>query len=358
MNDVAERAERLGSLVSEQGLDLLLVSDQINVRYLTGYTGTNGLCVLGGDRRLFVTDFRYFEQVRNSTPGWDVREGKRDLFKSLVEPIGGEELRLGFDDVHLTVKQHARLRDLMPGNVELVAAGGLVERLRESKDALELRSIAAAAELADEIYLWIAGQFGLAGRTEREVALAIQTRALENGSEGVSFPPIVAAGDNGAIAHAAPRDVEIPRGTLVVIDIGCVVDGYCSDCTRTFATGEIDAEAREIYELVLSAQLAALGRARSGVTCAEVDAAARELIDSAGHAERFRHGSGHGVGLEVHEGPRIAPKVEQRLANGNVVTIEPGVYLPGRFGVRIEDLVVVGDGSEVLTKVDKQLTAV
>jgi Xaa-Pro aminopeptidase len=215
-----------------------------------------------------------------------------------------------------------------------------------------------AAELADDVLRAVVLEPGLVGRTEREVARAIE-RGLREREAEPSFPPIVAAAENGALPHAEPRDAEIPRGTLVVVDWGARVDGYCSDCTRTFATGELDGGAREIYELVERAQAQALAEVRAGASCSAVDAVARTLIEEAGYGDRFGHGLGHGVGLEVHEEPRLTASAEGELVPGNVVTVEPGVYLPGELGVRIEDLVAVGeDGQEVLSSVPKELTQV
>jgi Xaa-Pro aminopeptidase len=206
-----------------------------------------------------------------------------------------------------------------------------------------------ATKLADSVYAYLCER-GLRGRTEREVALDLENEMRERGAEDPSFPTIVAADANGALPHATPRDVEIPANTLVVVDMGARLDGYCSDCTRTFATGELDGEAKEVYELVLRAQETALTAVRAGADCKGVDQVARDVIEQAGHGEHFGHGLGHGVGLEVHEEPRLAKSAEGELKAGNAVTVEPGVYLPGRFGVRIEDLVAVTeDGCDILT---------
>jgi Xaa-Pro aminopeptidase len=241
-----------------------------------------------------------------------------------------------------------------------VPAGGVVEALRAVKSADEIARIRAAAALADEILEYVRER-GLVGRTEREVAIDLEREMRERGADEPSFPSIVAAGPNGALPHAMPGPTEIGPGQLVVVDLGCLLDGYCSDCTRTFSTGGVDGEALEVYELVERAQLEALGAIHAGAGCREVDGVARSIIDSAGYGERFGHGLGHGVGIEVHEGPRLsrlAPE-DARLETGNVVTVEPGVYLPGEFGVRIEDLVTVTDGGcEILSSFPKSLTTV
>jgi Xaa-Pro aminopeptidase len=216
----------------------------------------------------------------------------------------------------------------------------------------------AAAELATAAYESLLER-GLAGRTERDVAIQLTRFMEDSGAEGPSFPPIVAAAEHGAHPHAVPRDVEIPRDTLVVIDMGAIVDGYCSDCTRTLATGSPGEGALEIYELVLRAQTEALAATRAGALCKDVDAVAREIIDAAGHEEHFGHGLGHGVGLQVHEAPRLAKTADGELVEGNAVTVEPGVYVPGDVGVRIEDLVIVTDGEpDILTGFPKELVTV
>jgi Xaa-Pro aminopeptidase len=349
---IEARADRLAERLAERELDALLVTELVNVRYLTGFTGTNGACIVSREERLFLTDFRYVDQAADQVRGFERLRAERDLLGDLAKRLSG---RTGFDDAHLSVRAHRKLLEGAGEGVELVPAGGFVEELREVKDERELRSIAAAARLADGVFEHLRER-GLAGRTEREAALDLERELRERGADDPAFPVIVAAGAHGARPHAEPRDVEIPRDTLVVVDMGAQVDGYCSDCTRTFATGELDGRAAEVYELVLGAQEAGLAATRAGVACHEADAAARELIDAAGEGERFGHGLGHGVGLEVHEGPRLARTADCELRTGNVVTVEPGVYVPGEFGVRIEDLVVVGDaGCEVLTGFPKSL---
>ena len=336
---MSTRTDRLAELLAERELDCLLVSDLTNVRYLTGFTGTNGAAVVSADERLFLTDFRYVESAATEVREFERLPAGRELLKDLAPRLSG---RAGFDDEHLSVRAHRRLAEALPEGVELVPAEGLVERLREVKDEAEVTAMAEAAKLGDSIYEYIAER-GLVGRTEREVAVDLEREMRVRGAQDPSFPSIVAAGPNGALPHAAPRSVEIPRNTLVVLDLGCVVDGMCSDCTRTVATGEPSSEALEVYELVRRAQTAALEAAQVGTPCRDVDAAARSLIEEAGHGRRFGHGLGHGVGLEVHEGSRLTKTAEGELRAGNAVTIEPGVYVPGEDGVRIEDLVVVGE---------------
>jgi Xaa-Pro aminopeptidase len=257
----------------------------------------------------------------------------------------------------VSVRALRRLEEEAGEDVELVASGGLVERLRRRKDEAELEAIAAAARLADEVFEWLAER-GLAGHTERDVARAAEARIRELGGEP-SFSPIVAGAQNGAVPHHEPSEREIGAGELVIIDMGAELGGYCSDCTRTYATGPPGEEATEIYELVRSAQAAALDAIAPGVSGVDADLAAREPIEAAGYGELFGHGTGHGVGMEVHEGPRLGKSSEDVLEPGDVVTVEPGVYLPGRFGVRIEDLVTVtADGHLNLSGVPKELRVV
>jgi Xaa-Pro aminopeptidase len=346
------RGDRLVALLEERSLDCLLVTNLVNVRYLTGFTGTNGACLVSEHERLFFTDFRYVERARTEVRDFERVEGGRDLLGDVAARLRG---RAGFDDADVSVRAHRRLTEKAGEDVELVPAGGLVERLREVKDEGELRAMRGAAEITEAAYEEIREQ-GLTGRTEREVARSMVRRMEELGAEGPSFPPIVAAGAQGALPHAESRDVEIPAGTLVVVDAGARLEGYCSDCTRTFATGPLDHAAVEVYELVLRAQQEALAAARAGAERREVDGTARRIIEAAGLGERFGHGLGHGVGLEIHEDPRLTRVAEGALREGNTVTIEPGVYLPGSFGVRIEDLVAItADGPEVLTAFPKEL---
>ncbi len=357
---MAERAGRLVEAVHAAQLDAVLVTEATNVRYITGFSGSSGLALVGEDGlRCFVTDFRYLTQSAGQlAPLWE-RQIAQEPLEHVAEGLPEGTFRLGFDDAAISVKKHARLAELVPAGVELVPAGGMVEALRLVKDAAEIERIGAAQRLADEALEDVLTR-GLAGRTERAVALDLEVTMRRLGADSVSFPPIVAAGAHGALPHAVPRDVTIEAGTLCVIDWGAQLDGYASDCTRTFATSDdIDARDREIYAVVLRAQQAALAAVAPGPTGREVDAVAREIIDAAGHAEHFGHGLGHGVGMEVHEGPRLSRQGEVALAPGHVVTVEPGVYVPGAVGVRIEDLVVVTDGGhEVLTGLSKQLLTV
>ncbi len=364
-----ERTGRLAAELSARDVDVLLVATPTNLRYLTGFTGSNGLALLaaeeharvkaGGHR--FFTDFRYAVQSAEQLPRSFEREiVTGSLLEAAAASLQGTGGRIGFDESSMTVRDHTRLRALLGQEWELTPCAGAVERLRAVKDTGELDRIRAAARLADEALRQVL-EDGLTGRTERDVAIELELRMRRLGAEGASFPSIVAAGAHGALPHAEPRPEPISADVLVTIDWGALHEGYCSDCTRTFASGEgISAEAREIYELVRSAQEQGVAAVMAGPTGREVDAVARAVIEQAGQGEHFGHGLGHGVGMEVHEGPRLSrTNGEEPLRAGNVVTAEPGVYLPGRLGVRIEDLLIVEDGGcEVLTGMSRALTVI
>ena len=359
MSSKSDRSERLVERLEQRGLDLLLVTDIVNVRYLTGFTGTSGLCLVGREDRRFFTDFRYREQARSEVEGFDLVVGGRDLYETLaklLESMG--KMSIGFDHEHLSVRRYQGLIESLPESTEFIDAGGAVAELRAVKEDGELEAIGRAAELADEIYRSVIEQ-GIIGRSERDVAWELERGMREGGAEAASFPPIVASGQNGALPHAQAGDDRIESDTFVVIDWGCTFGGYSSDCTRTVVTGEPSDEMKSVYELVLDAQKSAVHEVSDGVEASKVDSRARTIIDEGGYAEMFGHGTGHGVGLEVHEAPRISQKSDAILLAGNVITIEPGIYIPGKFGVRIEDLVVVKDvGCKVLTGVDKELQVV
>jgi Xaa-Pro aminopeptidase len=363
------RSGKVAQELKERGLDALLVDTPINLRYLTGFTGTHGLALLAADgaegarsaEHRFLTDFRYATQSGEQVPDAFAREVVAgELLDAAARSLPGPGGRLGFDDATLSVARHRKLLELLPEAWELVPCPGVVERLRAVKEAGEIARIRVACELGDEALRGVLDT-GVVGRTERDVAIELELRMRRLGAEAPSFPPIVAAGAHGALPHAEPRDEEIPPDVLLTFDWGAMNDGYCSDCTRTFATGEaVGDEAREVYALVLRAQERGLAAVMAGPNGREVDAVAREVIEAAGQGEYFGHGLGHGVGLEVHEGPRLSRTAgEQPLVAGNVVTVEPGVYLPGRLGVRIEDLVAIAEGgSDVLTSLGKSLTVI
>ncbi len=362
---MGERVERLAEKAAAAGLDWLLVSAPLNVRWLTGFTGSNAVALCpaepGRNPAMLVTDFRYTEQAAAQAPSvWQVEIVRSDLLGAgLAEafPVpddGGSAYgSIGYDDTHITVAQLAALEKAFDGSAELRPLNGSVEGLRAIKSAAEVEKIRAAAQLADAAMLeLLAG--GLIGRTELEVALLLESAIRRLGAQELSFSPIVAAGAHGALPHAEPRDVAIKQGQMVTIDWGARLDGYCSDCTRTYFTGEVDEAGARAYDVVLEAQLAAAAAVRPGPTGREVDAVARQIIDDAGFAENFGHGLGHGVGLDVHEAPRLSRHGDAPLEEGMVVTVEPGIYVAGSYGVRIEDLMLVtADGGDTLNGLPK-----
>jgi Xaa-Pro aminopeptidase len=344
---VNERVDRLRESLEEP----LLVSAPANVRYLTGFVSSNAALLVEPDRVRLFTDFRYAEGAR-AVEGVEVELLKRSLYANLSKLLTG---RIGFEASALP---YASWETLTEGEAELVPRRGLVEALRAVKDEAELRAIRSAAGISNRVYERLAEE-QFVGRTERDLAWRIEVLFHELGAEGLAFPVVVAAGANGARPHTDPGDTPIGPGQTVVVDAGCMVDGYCSDCTRTFATGPLPDELARAYEVCLAAQEEALESVRAGERGEDVDAVARRRIDGEGFGEAFGHGLGHGVGLLVHEDPRVAPESTHVLAARNVVTVEPGIYLSGLGGIRIEDLAVVGEeGPEVLTSFPKELTTV
>ena len=343
------RIERLAVLLDEP----LLVTSGINVRYLTGLSSSNAAVLVDsdGDATLF-TDFRYAQKAK-ALEGIRFEQTARAVITDLATRLAGRTI--GIEEHILTVASHETLKD---GGVETVLRQGLVERLRAVKEPAELKTIREAAAISDRMFGALAEE-RFTGRTERDVAWRVRELFHEHGSSELAFDTIVAAAENGASPHADVRDAEIPANTLVTIDAGCRVDGYASDCTRTFATGDLPDELARAYEICLEAQVAGLEAFGPGASGRDVDAAARDVITAAGWGEQFGHGLGHGIGLEVHEAPAVRAESTDTLEAGNIVSCEPGIYIPGLGGVRIEDMVLVtDDGRERLTEVGKELVTV
>jgi Xaa-Pro aminopeptidase len=341
------RVDRLRASLEEP----LLVTNGVNVRYLVGFSSSNAALFVEPERVRLFSDFRYAEAAR-AVEGVEFVETKRSLVGALAELLEGT---VGFE---ADAVSYASWEVLRAGGLELVPRRGLVESLRAVKDESELEKIRRAGEITNEAYARFAEE-RFVGRTERELAWRLDEHFHELGAHAPAFETIVASGPNAARPHARPTARTMEAGETVVIDAGAMVDGYNADCTRTFATGSLPDELNTAYQTTLEGQLAGLEAVRTGVTGIDADAAARTKIDDAGLGEKFGHGLGHGVGLEVHEAPRLSRESTDTLAAGNVVTVEPGVYLEGLGGIRIEDLVVVTDGEpEVLTSFDKGLITV
>ncbi len=341
---MSERLQRLEAQVEEP----LLVSNLVNVRYLTGLASSNAALLVSADGTRLYTDFRYAERAR-TVPGVEFVQTRRDIYAELPSLVEGP---LGFEPAALT---YARYQALTAGGLELVPRPGLVESMRAVKDPGEVDAIRRAAAVTSEGFARLAEQ-PFVGRTEQDVAWRLEQLFHELGGEELAFPVIVASGPTGGSPHAVPGDRVIGRGETVVVDAACKVDGYCSDCTRTYLTaGELPDELAHAYEVTLEAQLAGLAAVQAGADGVAVDGIARDVIEAAGLGDKFGHGLGHGLGLDVHELPFLNAEFPSVLEAGNVVTVEPGVYFPGLGGIRIEDLVVVTeDGAEVLTPFTKE----
>jgi Xaa-Pro aminopeptidase len=345
---MSSRIDRLRELLGEP----LLITNLVNVLYLTGFESSNAALFVEPDRVRLFTDFRYREAAE-AVEGVEVVQTKRTLIGWLADELDG---RIGFEANVLPWSFAEQLRE---GGLELVPRKGVVEQLRARKDEGELEVFRRACAITDRMFERLVSEVGFVGRRERDVAWDIQRLYHEEGADEPAFGAIVGSGPSGARPHAGAGDRVIEEGELVVIDTGCRVDGYVSDYTRTLATGHLDFEMREAYTVVLAAQQAGLDAIRAGVTGVEADAAARDVIEASDFAGTFGHGLGHGLGLDVHEAPRLSSESTDTLAAGNLVTVEPGVYLPGRFGIRIEDdVVVTEDGIENPVRFTKELTTV
>jgi Xaa-Pro aminopeptidase len=359
--DVAGRASRLRERLSDAGCDALLVTRMVNVRYLTGFSGSAALLLVRPDDLLFVTDGRYRDQSAEelAAAGVDAEievgitgAAQKELLQQAAAGIG----RLGLEAESVTWGQQRRFASEWFPEAELVPTEGLVEDLRRVKDAGEVERMAAAAAAADAALALVRSR--LADHpTEEEFAIELDFEMRRQGASGPSFETIVASGPNGAKPHHRPSDRRIQAGELIVLDFGAIVDGYCSDMTRTLCVGEPSSDtARRMVEVVADSQRAGVAAVRAGAEAKAVDEACRSLIADAGWADAFLHSTGHGVGLEIHEAPRVASTSPDTLVAGQVVTVEPGVYLPDVGGVRIEDTVVVtDDGCRVLTNAPKEL---
>ena len=345
---MSERIERLRELLEEP----LLITNPVNVLYLTGLDSSNVALLVEPERVRLFTDFRYIEAAQ-AVEGVEAVQTKRSLIGWLSKNLSG---RIGFES---NVLPWAFAEQLRGGGIDLVPRRGLVEQLRAVKDEGELESFRRACAITDRMFERLVGEVGFVGRRERDVAWDIQRLYHEEGADEPAFDAIVGSGPTGARPHGRAGDRVIGEGELVVIDTGCRVGGYVSDYTRTLATGELNGAMREAYRVVLGAQQAGLEAIRAGRSGVEVDAAARDVIEGSDFAGTFGHGLGHGLGLDVHESPRLSTESPDTLVAGNLVTVEPGVYLPGRFGIRIEDDVIVTEnGVENPVRFTKELVTV
>jgi Xaa-Pro aminopeptidase len=367
---VTDRLTRLRARLEEAKLDGFLVGAPVedifhthaaNRRYLSGFTGSTGWLLISADQALLAADFRYVEQAEKESPGFTVFRVTGGIDKWLASAVGEAGLsgkRIGFEPGDTTVQAFQAIKkaaEAMPESErpKVLAASSLVTDLRAIKEHAEVETLQRAVDVGDVAFTAVAERIE-PGWTERRVALEIELEARRMGAEGMSFPTIVAAGPHGAMPHAQPRDHVIEDGDGVVIDMGVIVDGYCSDLTRTIVVGEPSAKFQEVYDIVVTAQRTAEEIVRTGMTGEEAHMLAHNVIAEAGYGENFGHGLGHGVGLLIHEAPRVARMSRDELKNGMVVTIEPGIYITGWGGVRIEDMVVLENGkARVMTRAPK-----
>ncbi len=354
--DYSSRLKELERTLIEQDLDGFVVSHPANLRYLCGYTGSNGLLLLVDGRRTFFTDGRYTQQARDEVKGTRVVTAKGPLMNDAAKVLGKmNSADVGFEADYTPVAAAGQMRKLVNRKIRWKPTTGLIMRQRMIKDAEELRAIRNAVGLGAAVY-HEALKVLRPGARESEVAGRLEYAARQSGAEGMSFETIVAAGPRSALPHGRASSQPIPRRGFVVVDSGVILRGYCSDMTRTVHVGRVSREERRWYKAVLEAQLAGIAAVAPGKTAAEVDQAARKILQNAAMDEYFTHSTGHGVGLEIHEPPRLGKGQAERLEPGMVITIEPGIYVPGRGGIRIEDMVVVtNSGCQVLTPVSKEL---
>jgi len=342
-----ERIKRLREKLNQENLDLLLVTALTNIRYLCGFTGSNGILLVSKDKAVFLTDFRYKEQVKKEVKGAEIKIPQKDLLK-------GKRIKAGFEEKYLTFQLYQRLKTLLP-QVLWVPTENLVESLLVTKDEEEIKKIKKAADISAKVYQEVL-QYLRPGVKESDISAELEYRIKRNGGTGSAFEPIVASGLRSAMPHARASSKTLKKGEFVTLDFGASYDGYVCDITRTVVLGNATPRQKKIYDLVLKAQTRAIESACSGMKGFELDKVSRDIIKKAGYQKYFGHGLGHGIGLLVHDSPGINTKSQEVLKPGMVITIEPGVYIPGWGGVRIEDdVLITRNGCKVLTHIDREL---
>lgn len=349
-----QRVKNVQSVLTDKGIEALLVTNMYNVRYLANFTGTTGLVFITQNDAYFVTDFRYTDQAAEEAKGFEIVKNTGSIYQEVANIAKKEKIgKIGFEAENITFSTYETINKMLPS--ELVPVKGIVEKLREVKTEDEIVLIKKAIEITEKAYDYILG-FVKPGVTEIQVANELDFYMREEGASGISFDTIVASGVRSAMPHGVASSKEIEEGDMVTIDFGCYYEGYVSDMTRTFAVGDPGSQLKEIYEIVYQANKKVNEQAKAGMTGAELDAVARDYITEHGYGEEFGHTTGHGIGLEVHEGPAISFRNENKLVVNNVITNEPGIYVSGLGGVRIEDdLVIKENGNEVLMTTPKEL---
>ncbi len=354
---ISDRLQKLRQKLAEKEVDAILISQPENRYYLSGFAGSSGFLLITPQKAILATDFRYIEQAKTQAPDYEVFQITNDIadwFPKLVAELGLR--KPGVEAGHITFATYRQLSDMLKEQqpkIKLTPLDGLVESLRAVKEPEETELITRAAEIGDNAFAYIEDVIR-AGMSEKEVAWEIEKFLRENGSQTVPFDIIVASGPNSALPHAKPSQHTIQSGEPIVIDIGARLDGYASDLTRTICLGTPDDTFKKVYDIVLGAQLAALAIIKEGMSGEQADSFARKVVEEAGYSEAFGHALGHGVGLAPHESPRLGPGSAEALVSGMVFTVEPGIYLPGWGGVRIEDLAVMENGkAKVISKARK-----
>lgn len=346
------KMNRIFELINSKKLDGIMVSKSENRQYLSGFTGTTGIAIITKDKKYFITDFRYIDQAKEQCIGYEILENTKE--KKVTDIINSLDLkRLGFEDDFMTYEQFKSFDDKLE-SIELIPLERELINIRSIKDKEEIEFIEKAASIADNALKDVLPKIK-PGAIERDIALELEYNMKKQGASQVSFDIIVASGLRSSLPHGVASEKVIEDGDFITIDFGCVYKGYCSDMTRAFVVGKSNEKQREIYNIVLEAQVKALESVRPGVTGKQLDEIARDIIEKAGYGDCFGHGLGHGVGLEVHELPHISSLGTNELEEGMIITIEPGIYVSGFGGVRIEDLIeVTKDGYKVLSNFSKE----
>ncbi len=352
---INERLENIRRAMTEAGLDGLLVTSRENVFYLSGFSGTNGDLFITHDAAYIMTDFRYLIQAAEEAPLYTLKDTKAGIYGLVNELIFAHRvMRLGIEDRLLSYAAYKGMKGSL-NNTVIIGVGDLISSTRTVKDPDEFSALRTAARIADDAFSATV-KLMKCGMTELEVAAEIEYQMRKKCSKGTSFDTIVASGVNSAKPHGTATSKTLDTGDLVVMDFGCIYNGYCSDMTRTVAMGEISGEQKAVYNAVLYTQLKALNFVKPGVACSDADEYARKILDNFGYGEFFGHSLGHGVGIEIHEEPALSSKSKKTLSSGMVFTVEPGVYIDNKFGVRIEDTVIITENSmEILTNSTKEL---
>ncbi len=349
-DETLSRIKKLRRYLVKNELDSALITDLKNVFYYSGYTGTSAYLVIGLDFLYLMTDFRYITQAKEQCPHYEIIDIRQNDIKKICANLE----MTGFENLSISYNSYMKFKNVFKN---LICMNGAILEFRAKKSAAEIKNIKKAVDIADKAFTHIL-KFAKAGMTEIEVANEIDFFMKKNGAEGNSFDTICASGKRGALPHGFPTSKKLENGDLVVLDYGCVYNGYCSDITRTFAVGDVSNEAKKVYDTVLKAQKEAEDFLSAGKKCADAHILAAKIIDKS-YCGYFGHALGHGVGLDIHEQPTLAPKNESVLCAGNIVTVEPGIYIPSFGGVRIEDMVCIKrDGIEILTKSDKDLKVI